>query len=281
MKRTIISIVFLVLTLVCHAQRPVRVSGEYHYVVPENVSITEAKSIAIERSRLEAMAKEFGTYVSQTTTSTVKNIDGNSEADFFSIGGTESKGVWLGDTKEPKVEIIYENGMMVVEAKVEGRAREINNVDTDIAVTLLCNGEASERFVHGDHFSVHFKAAAKGYVAIFLRDETFKNVYCLLPYANEGGEARVVQGNSEYVFLSTEDPIYPFREETILVTDKVLEFNTVIIVFSKKPFTIPLFENGIFVPELPADKFLKWLRKNRMSDETMQVVDKTVEIREK
>lgn len=38
---------------------------------------------------------------------------------------------------------------------------------------------------------------------------------------------------------------------------------------------------GTFVPEIPADKFKEWLRKNRINDETMQVVEKTIEIRKK
>lgn len=279
MKRIVITILLGILGFSGFSQKPVRVSGEYRYTVPENVSISDAKNIAIERARLDAMAKEFGTLVSQTNTSTIMNIGGKSETDFVSVGGTESKGIWLEDTKEPKVEIVYENGMMVVLAEVEGKAREIKKSETELSIVLLCNGKPNEQFVHEDHFSVRFKAAAKGYVAIFMRDEAMETIYCLLPYENEGGEARAVQGNQEYVFLSTEDPVYPFQEETILVTGKKLEYNTVTIVFSENQFAIPLSDNGVYVPELPADKFSKWLRKNRMNDETMQVIEKVVEIR--
>lgn len=281
MMKTVFFFIFLVFTLVSHAQRPIHVSGEYRYVVPENVSMSEAKSIAIERARLEAMAKEFGTYVSQSSTSTIKNIDGNSETDFFSIGGTESKGIWLADTKEPELEIVYENGMLVILAKVNGKAREIKNTETELSIILLCNGEPSERFVNNDHFSVRFKASAKGYVAIFLRDEAFETDYCLLPYENEESEARAVNSNTEYIFLSTEDSYYPFPEETVLVTDKDLEYNIVTVIFSKNPFSMPLSESGVFVPELTDEKLSKWISKSCMSDETMRVVNKTVEIRRK
>lgn len=283
MKKTVVSIVLVVLSFVCIAQKAVHVSGEYRYVVPENVSITEAKNTAIERARNEAMAKEFGTLVSQTSTTTSINVDGKSQTNFISVGGTESKGLWLSDTKEPEVNVLFENDVMVVEAKVWGKAREIKNADTELEITLLCNGAENERFKDKDKFSVDFKTASKGYVAIFLRDDNIDDpIFCLLPYENENGEPREVKGNTPYTFLSSKDPIYPRRlQETTLTTEKSIEFNTIIIVFSKSKFNMPLSEEGQYVPEISADKFQKWLRKNRINDETMQVIEKTVEIRNK
>lgn len=282
----------MVFALVCHAQKTVNVSGEYRYVVPENVSITDAKNIAIDKAKNEAMAKEFGTLVSQTNTSTIKTVDGNVETDFMSIGGTESKGIWLADTKEPEINILYENGVMVVEAKVWGKAREIKNSETDLEIKILCNGIESERFKDEDKFSIDFKSASKGYVAIFLRDDILDDpVFCLMPYNNENGEPREVKGNIVYTFLSKKDPHYPLTMEkngktyymppTTLTTEKAVEFNKIIIVFSKNKFTLPLSEMGEYVLEIPAEKFQKWLRKNRVNDETMQVVEKTIEIRKK
>ena len=281
MKRLVFSIILLALAIVGYAQRAVSVSGEYRYVVPDNVSRTDAKNIAIERARNEAMAKEFGTVVSQTNTTTTKVVNGKVETGFISMGGTESKGLWIDDTKEPEVKTFYENDVMVIVAKVWGKAREIKNAETEMDIKILCNGMENERFKNNDKFSIDFKSASKGYVAIFLRDENLDPIYCMLPYENENGEVRAVKSGTKYNFLSTKDPIYPFREETILVTDKTVEFNTILVVFSKNQFSLPISEDGEYVPEIPADKFMKWLRKNRINDETMQVIEKTVEIRKK
>lgn len=279
MKRLVFSIILMVFALVCHAQKTVNVSGEYRYVVPDNVSRTEALNIAIERARNEAMAKEFGTVVSQTSTTTTKVIDGKVETGFISMGGTESKGLWIDDTKEPEVKTFYEDDVMVIVAKVWGKAREIKNAETEIDIKILCNGMENERFKNNDKFSIDFKSSSKGFVAIFLRDENLDPIYCMLPYENENGEVRAVKSGTKYNFLSTKDPVYPFHEETILVTDKTVEFNTILVVFSKNQFSLPISEEGEYVPEIPADKFMKWLRKNRINDETMQVIEKTVEIR--
>lgn len=100
----------------------------------------------------------------------------------------------------------------------------------------------------------------------------------MMPYENEDGTAREVKSNKEYIYLSTEDPIYPYQEETILVTDKTVEFDTFILVFSKKDFSMPSSEAGEFVPELPVEDFQKWLRKNRINDETMQTIEKSIQI---
>ncbi len=292
MKRLVFSIILLTLAFICNAQKAVSVSGEYRYIVPENVSITDAKKIAIERAKNEAMAKEFGTLVTQTNTSTMKTIDGKVETGFTSIGGTESKGIWIDDTKEPEVKVLFENDVMVVEAKVWGKAREIKNSETDLEIKILCNGIESERFKDKDKFSIDFKSASKGYVAIFLRDDILDDpVFCLMPYNNENGEPREVKGNTVYTFLSKKDPHYPLAMEkngktyymppTTLTTEKAVEFNKIIIVFSKNKFTLPISEDGKYVPETPTDKFDKWLRKNRLNDETWQVIEKTVEIRNK
>ena len=277
-------VLIFALTSFCNAQKAVTVSGEFQYQVPETVSIADAKKIAVDRAKNEAMAKEFGTVVSQTNTNTTKVVDGKVETDFTSIGGTESKGIWLSDTKEPEVKVLFENDVMVVDAKVWGKAREIKNSETDLEIKILCNGIESERFKDKDKFSIDFKTASKGYVAIFLRDDVIDNpIFCLLPYENENGEPREVKGNTIYTFLSAKDPTYPINKkyETTLTTEKAVEFNKIIIVFSKNKFTLPISENGTYVPETPTDKFNKWLRKNRINDETMQVVEKTVEIRKK
>ena len=130
MKRLVFSIILLTLAFVGNAQKAVSVSGECQYQVPETVSIADAKKIAVDRARDDAMAKEFGTVVSQTNTSTTKVVDGKVETDFTSIGGTESKGIWIEDTKEPEINIYCENGEITVEAKVWGKAREIKNSET-------------------------------------------------------------------------------------------------------------------------------------------------------
>ncbi len=267
--------------LTCSAQKAVTVCGEYRYVAPENVPLADAKTTAIERARLEAMANEFGTNISQTNLNTTHIDNGVVQNDFLSMGGTEVKGDWLGDTKEPEIVVAYEQNMLIVTAKVCGKARELVNAGVDLFVKVLCNGIESEQFKNNDQLSVVLKSPVNGYLAIFLRDDVTSTVACLLPYETENGKARKIKRNESYTFLSTKDPLYPYREETILVTSREQEFNTLIFVFSENEFAMPNTESGEYLPELSIPDFQKWLRKNRMKDERMQTVEKITDIRNK
>lgn len=276
-----ITVLFLFIVFACYSQKTVNVCGEYCYVAPDNVSPADAKRIALERARLEAMAKEFGTNVSQTNLSTTHIKNGETETDFLSMGGTEVKGDWLGDTQEPEINISYEQNSLVVTAKVCGKAREIVSSAVDLSIKVFCNGIESERFKNNDKLSVEFKTPVDGYLAVFLRDDNMGIVSCLMPYETENGKARAMKRNKTSILLSTKDPLYPYREETILVTSQEQEFNTLVFVFSEKEFAMPISDMGEFVPELSIEDFQKWLRRNRVKDNQMQVIEKSVEIRKK
>lgn len=278
MKHTICAILFVLLAITIQAQRVTTVCGEYRYIVPGEIPLNRAKQIAIDKARNEAIANEFGQVVSQSTTTTIHTSDTKSEIQSDSYASTESKAIWLSDTKEPEVSIAYENDVMVITASVCGKARELKTAEVELRMQVVSNGIETERFRNNEKVAIRFKSPVNGYVSIFFRDDNAGMIYCMMPYENEDGTAREVKSNKEYTYLSTADPIYPYQEETILVTEKTVEFDTFILVFSKKDFSMPSSEAGEFVPELSVEDFQKWLRKNRINDETMQTIEKTIQI---
>lgn len=277
--RTVFLNLFLILCTTASAQKATTVSGEYVYHAPENVSVEQAKRTAIERARLEAIAEAFGTDVSQTNTVAVASVNDKSTTTFNSAGSTEVRGEWVADTKEPELTISYEGGMLVVAAKVWGKIRRRNEAAVDLSIAVLCNGVESEKFRNENRLSVRFKSPVKGWLSIYLVDDNIRRAYCLLPYENEDGMAREVKNNTEYTLLSTADPKYPYREATILTTDKTVEFNRLIFVFSTNRFAMPITDSGEYLPELDLTDFERWLQRNRIKDENMCVKEKVVEIR--
>ncbi len=277
MKRIII-VLLIFCSLSAKAQRVVTISGEYRYVVPGDVPLNRAKQIAIDKARNAAIANEFGQVVSQSTSTTIHTTDTKSSVQSNSYASTESRAVWLSDTAEPKVDISYENDVMVITASVCGKVRELKTAEVELKMQILNNGIETDRFKSNDKVTIKLKSPVSGYVAIFFRDDNAGVISCMMPYENENGTAREVKSNKEYIHLSTEDPIYPYKEQTILVTDKTIEFDTFILVFSKKSFSMPATEAGEFVPELSVENFQKWLRRNRINDETMQTIEKTIQI---
>ena len=278
MKYAINLILLLLFAATLQAQRVATVCGEYRYTVPDEIPLNRAKQIAIDKARNEAIANEFGQVVSQSTNTTIHSSGTQSSVQSDSYASTESKAIWLSDTKEPEVSIAYENDVMVITASVCGKARELKTAEVELRMQVLNNGFESNQFRSNDKVSILFKSPVSGYVAIFFRDDNAGIISCMLPYENEDGTAREVKSNKEYTYLSTADPIYPYQEETILVTDKTVEFDTFIIVFSKKDFSMPSSGAGEFVPELSVEDFQKWLRKNRINDETMQTIEKSIQI---
>ena len=279
MKRLFLIIAFISAALGMSAQKIANVCGEIDYMVPETQTLVEAKQTALSRARLQAIAEKFGTNVSQTTTTAMHSQNGQTDTRFNTYSENEVRGLWLNDTQEPVVDVRYQNGNMVIHVEVCGKAREQKNAEVEMMVKPLNRDFESANFKNNDRFSVSFKSAASGYVAVFLRDDDNEMVYVMLPYENSDGNAREVKSNREYTFLSTRDPEYPYQEETILTTSKTMEYNTLIVVFSQRQFHISLSNMGEFVPEVENTKFQKWLHSLRVYDTTAQVEQITLTIK--
>ena len=270
MKNKLFILLLLLLCITAHAQRTVNACGEVDYIVPETQTLVEAKQTAITQARLKAIADEFGTIVSQTNTTAMHTSNGKTNSSFNSFSENEVRGIWLSDTKEPEITVQYRNDMTVIHVKVCGKVREQKREKVELSVKPLNKGIESTNFKNNDRFSVSFKSAASGYVAVFIRDDNNDIVNVMMPYEGSDGNAREVKSNKEYLFLCTQDPEYPYEEETILTTTKSIENNTLIVVFSQKKFHIALSNMGEFVPEVENAKFQKWLHGLRVYDTSMQ-----------
>ncbi len=238
MRRIAYLILVLLLPLTIGADTR-KVSGEYTYYSDPNMSPKEAMAAAIENARIQALAKEFGMLISQSTIS-MENMD----SQFFSqLSASEVKGEWLEDTEKPEAKIIEttDEGMLVILAKVEGRAREITNEAADFDALVLRNGTelrmAETDFKEGDKLYLYFKAPTDGYMAAYLIDES-QNVFCLLPHEDDGdGQQPVVHGK-EYVFFSERHDADFHGNDGLVVTceDDRVELNRIYVIFSPNSF---------------------------------------------
>lgn len=242
------------------------------------MSVEEAKRIALDRARIQAIADEFGTLISQVNSSVVTNQNGQSDTQFLSLGGSDVKGEWLADTKEPVTEISYVDNTLVINAQVWGKARELKRAEYDLLIKTMGNGVECEHFKHNDRFSVLFRSPVKGFLSIWLVDEKLHQAYCLLPYDDGNGEAREIQSRKDYHLLCTADESYPYREETILTADTERDVNHLVFIFSSNPFTMPQTLQGEFLPEQTSQKFERWLQKNRVKDDHMFIVRRVIDI---
>ncbi len=246
------------------------VTGQYEYVAPETVSPAEARHIALDRAKVQALADEFGTIISSEVWTEVKNDNGQSSTGLWSLGSNWVKGEWLETIGEPQYETLYQNDLFVVRVTVRGRARAIESAPIDIKAELLSDGAdkafRTRRFVTDNHLLLQFQSPVSGYLTVYLVDDQGK-AFRLLPLRGQSEGAHLVKGNQEYIFFDRGDR---YR----LYTRKKLERNTVYIIFSPTEYVRPLDKQaGEWVPQaLDFTDFSRWLSKIRAFDRNLQVV---------
>lgn len=270
-----------------YAQKTKKVHGEYIYHAPENVSIEQARQTALSRAQIQALGDEFGTVVAQHNATLMNNTNGSTHTDFTSLSSSDVKGEWLETIGEPKYEISYEQGMLVVKCSVTGKARAIVAKQNNYVAKILCNGiedrNEGENFKSGDDLYLAYQSATKGYLAVYLIDDN-KNAYCLLPYQSSKEGKVEVDANTRYVFFNqkTAQPLFNSSDvdEYTMTCDKASETNYIYIISSPNPF-IKAIDNAVegLPRELKYDDFQKWLSKNRTADKDMQVEIKTIVVK--
>ena len=279
--------IIVCLCLLCvgtFAQRTEKVRAEYIYHAPENVSLEEAKRIALERAKIQAIADEFGTIVSQSNTTLVSNRNGESSSDFFSLGGNEVKGEWIETIGKPEYDINYEQGMLVVKAMVSGCIREIVSAQIDLRAEVLCNGTdlkfARTDFKSGDDLYLYFQSPVNGYLAVYLLDEVSQMVYCLLPYKSSSEAVTPIEKDKPYIFFSTKhagDKGHLIDEYTMTCNNPV-ERNTIYVVFSPNEFAKANSNNvdELLPQELSFEEFQRWFSEGRIKDKKMIIECKQI-----
>ncbi len=281
LKIIVTAVVAIFMATTAVAASPVKtVKGEYTYYGDKATSPAECKRLALEGARLDALAKEYGTIVTQDVLQ-ADRIDSKGEANkFLSLSSTEVKGEWIADDGEPEFEITLDkDDNLVVRCKVKGKAREISNESTEFDARVLRNGtkpgNASTDFYDGDDLYLYFTAPVEGYVSVFLSLED-GNVYQMLPYLSDTkGEAKVKR-NYDYVFFdpTKAEGTFGTPDQFRIATAGVIEFNKIYVVFSPSYFAKPVMRARNSMEELPSmseDDFSKWLVKSRRNDSKMGV----------
>ena len=292
---SVLSVLFVVFGF--SAQRVKEVSGEYLYPMGQHESFAQAEVIAIHKAKVNALAEEFGTLLEQTNLTMVKG--GKSE--FHSLGMSDVRGIWLGDTKTPEVKkIMGEDGILYFQAKVWGKAREIITEPIDLDVRLLRGGFTadyeSEVFKHMDDYFVSFRSPVDGYLAIYLMSEANPPEFSrLLPYYTTSDRSYRIKANKDYLFFTlkhlNEGDDSNSVLEYIMATEKDVAYCKLYVIFSPNEFTHPLEKDGGRVVygrqeyqkpvEIDYKHMQEWLIKSRGKDKDMQVVRKDITIRKK
>ena len=276
-------LLFLLLSLAplfCQGADIVGVTGEATYYDDGTKSKVECMRLAAEQARIDALARKFGTIVSQDILQTDR-ISGNKETnDFLALSSTEVKGEWVADDGEPQYEFSHDaHDNLIVKCSVKGKAKEISNEASAFESSVLRNGtdlrHADNLFRDGDDMYLYFRGSVDGFINVFLQDEQ-GDVYLLLPYPRDTKTRVPVSKDRDYVFFSREldkagDKYGTPVEEMIMTAPDKAEYNRMYIIFSPDYFSRPVMNASAGLPVMKSDDFNKWLVKTRRNDPKMGV----------
>lgn len=254
------------------------ISGEYTFHSDDTQSRAECRRLALDGARTEALAREFGTFVSQTVLMQQQQQNGNADNYFATLSATEVKGEWLGDVDEPEYTYSVDGeGLLIVTCRVRGRARALSNKAVDFEALALRNGSdrrnSDTDFRDGDDMRLYFLAPVDGYVAVYLIGAD-RQAYSLLPYMDDEDGRMPVKHGREYVFFDASRKYDGAGtvDELYLNTDRPQELNQLYVVFSPKPFNRALVKAGdtqAIPPSLAFEDFSRWLTRVRRNDPEM------------
>ena len=275
--------IILALPFIALAQKVKTVEAEYTYCAPSNLSPVEAKTEAVKRAQIEAIANEFGRIVTSNNYLRMTTKDGESHTSLNVIGESEVKGEWLRAVEPPKVKnmFIQDDMSTCITVFVKGEAAEIVSAPVRFEAKILRNGTddrfESDDFKAGDKFYMSFRSPANGYLAIYMIDDE-GNAFRLLPYQDADEAAFSVKRDKSYVLFSEGHELDAF-------CDRPMEFNHVYTIFSPHQFTRPLDkdafhskEGQVLPPKLSLKEFQKWFVGMRKFDKDLSVDRRTFRI---
>lgn len=284
LRLLIFCIAFLSWGVCFSAPKTKKVHTEYLYHLPANISQDEAREIAVQRAQAQAIADEFGTVVTQSSSIRIETINTESNTDYLSIGGSELKGEWIETVGEPEFEVITDGSDVALLVKITGVIREIESAKVPYEIKMLRNGILdaceSDVFKSGDDLYMSFKTPSTGYLAVYLVD-TENRAYCLLPYQGQESGFFPVKANRRYVFFNKECAENVERsvvDEIILETAQSKERNRILTVFSPNKFfkaNDDLTQSDV-PRNLSYSDFQKWLTNLKKKDVDASIMETSI-----
>jgi len=286
----LISLIVLISTEDLFAQKIVNAAGKSQIRMENNMTTEDAYELAKQQAKINAIEKEFGTYVEQQTD--MKLEDGRT---FYNIiGTTKVRGDWVKTTRVSFSEDMrLESGsygkqnVKYITCQINGKIRKsIPKADIDFEI-LNCPEKACRTtdFVDGEQLYLYFRSPVDGYLSVYVDEGDI--TYRLLPYVlmNKDFKSGVfVEGDRRYMFFS--EKFNPFKssvvDEIVMFTTQKMEYNNVYIVFAEEKFVKPILDqktevDGRILPKsLTSDKFQEWLSENRAVIDSFQ--DRKVKI---
>lgn len=271
----------------------IKVKGEAQLQIEDNLSKQEAKLIAIDLAKINALENAFGTYITQESSIELER----GVISYSTIGNTKVKGEWIKTTEtviSEDLRIANKKNEIWIKCKIKGEAREILNPKTRIlSKPLECdniNCNAIYYFDDGSPFYLYFRTPIDGYLTVFYTENDI--AYRILPHHGSisfNHNLPVIE-DKEYIFFSkkwsdkNKNQEFDQIDEITLYSEGDRSNMSLYIIFSPKKYSKPILdsidedEDGVIPRSIDEKSFQDWLSELRVYDVDMVVNNFTVTV---
>lgn len=283
-------VTLLILCCVWYAasgQKIYTVEGSAVYNAPPNISREQANKIVLDKAKIKAIESKFGTNINSQKDLLSTTVDGKTQKIFHRAINSSVNAEWI-ETIDEKYELLEDNGHnQLIKCTVKGKVREgiEKLVDFKFAPLRLVPDikYANTEFENGDDLFLYFNAPVSGYLNVFLLNNEEKEAQCLLPYYDSTDGAYYCEQDKDYYFFSPKHASKKTDvvDEYSLTTDRPVETNELVLVFSKEEFNKTSLnkKEDLSAPKSTTiEKFNEWLSKlkSRKNYVTSQSVTLTI-----
>ena len=278
-----------------YSQKNIEVKGSFVYHVPEHVSITEAKVIAIENAKYVALENAFGINIEDVTVSQVNSNSMNGaesiSSNFNSYAQSKVKGEWLKTIAHPTIKKTWEKEQVVIEATVEGLARSFTEsrplFNYQVLSCLTKDKCQTETLNNEQKFYLFFQSPVSGNLSVYWEVPNEKAVYRILPTSTNLGYSIPVEADKPYYFFDPKNSLEAQEMQVELLVPTQSELNKLIILFSPfdsktKPITdnqkVKQKANTLRPPKVEINEFNEWLFETRTDNPVVQVESGYIQI---
>jgi hypothetical protein len=258
-------------SLLSISQKTVQSAGTYTMELSRTQTMVDTEKACIEQAKLAAIAKEFGTVVTETTVNNTLDVNGQSDNRFTVLTRTAVKGEWLEDTEQPKVTWTCMEQTMSVTAEVHGKIRAFSKEGKVEMKFFTCGAgaQAHEKFVfkEGESLYAHLQCSKSGYVSVYYIDHTANTAVRLLPSASgQSNDALEIKADEEYILFDRNKALsYGWKGQSSelelnLPEGKQTVADEIVAVYTSEPYSKPLLkrtQDGL--AEIAAGDFENWL----------------------
>lgn len=290
------------------AQYTIKATGEFSMRIEDDMSLNEARRLAVQYAQLNAIENEFGKVLIQDNATYMQSRGSGNKTEattsFNFVSNSYVKGEWVEDITQPVFKELQQGNERWLSVTVKGKIREVSTASSGYeAFTLSCPNTKckTQSFYDGQDLYCYFKSPEDGYLSIYLCDPEFKYTFLMLPYNGSLLKNAVpIKADKDYVFFNRSADYFndgmAIDEQIIsLPACRISQKYQLLFLFSTAPLIKPTMEDETTTTRklldaasikqgyslqkgMPDEKFSTWLDAYRVRNRKLQVSQLSIDV---